>query len=416
MQAIYQKDLVSHVSVNKGKIALPFITVFAAFLLSIVFGELDALVYVFFIGISVLYGLLLNKYNNSPKLCFGLMLILVLYLTVFIGCRDFGVGTDTLVYIDDYWQDANYVHSINDFNDFDYISKAFLVLSMIGHLFSNDHQALLILTAFVINFITFLSVYIFNYKRLQINWVIYIAIWQFLLMNNSMNLMRQYCSLSFMLLALVLCLKRKFVIAIICAFIGYQFHGTSLILSLLIVYYFLDNKLGPSKRNLITILILIGLLIVVYSSFYYISWLVSNGIINDHFDSYTNNDVSKGQNMFGVSYLAMSLLFIYLAIYLRKKKFISNSEQYYLITVYGTSIILRAAAFSLVFLARLSESYTYIIYFILAYLLTKFSSKIPIIVQIMIYVVILYFWYNQIIIGGATESYPYHSAILGITI
>lgn len=47
MQAIYQKDLVSHVSVDKGKIALPFITVFAAFLLSIMFGELDALVYVF---------------------------------------------------------------------------------------------------------------------------------------------------------------------------------------------------------------------------------------------------------------------------------------------------------------------------------------------------------------------------------
>lgn len=414
MQAIYQKDLVSHVSVDKGKIALPFITVFAAFLLSIMFGELDALVYVFFIGISVLYGLLLNKYNNSPKLCFGLMLIFVLYLTAFIGCRDFGVGTDTLVYIDDYWQDANYVKNLNDFNDFDYVSKAFLVLSLIGHLFSNDHQALLIITAFVINFITFLSVYIFNYKKLQINWVVYITIWQFLLMNNSMNLMRQYCSLSFMLLALVLCLKRKFVIAAICAFIGYEFHSTSLILSLLIVYYFLDRRFKPRKRNFITILILIGLLIIVYSAFYYIGWLVSNGILNLHFEGYTNNDTAEGHNMFGISYLAMSFLFIYLALYLRKKKFISNSEQYYLITIYGTSIILRAAAFSLVFLARLSESYNYIIYFILGYLLTKFSNKIPITVQFMIYIVILYFWFKEIIIMGGTESYPYRSVILNI--
>lgn len=178
------------------------------------------------------------------------MLIFVLYLTAFIGCRDFGVGTDTLVYIDDYWQDANYVKNLNDFNDFDYVSKAFLVLSLIGHLFSNDHQALLIITAFVINFITFLSVYIFNYKKLQINWVVYITIWQFLLMNNSMNLMRQYCSLSFMLLALVLCLKRKFVIAAICAFIGYEFHSTSLILSLLIVYYFWIEDSNPEKEIL----------------------------------------------------------------------------------------------------------------------------------------------------------------------
>lgn len=176
----------------------------------------------------------------------------------------------------------------------------------------------------------------------------------------------------------------------------------------------MDRRFKPRKRNFITILILIGLLIIVYSAFYYIGWLVSNGILNLHFEGYTNNDTAEGHNMFGISYLAMSFLFIYLALYLRKKKFISNSEQYYLITIYGTSIILRAAAFSLVFLARLSESYNYIIYFILGYLLTKFSNKIPITVQFMIYIVILYFWFKEIIIMGGTESYPYRSVILNI--
>ena len=393
---------------------LPVITIIAGFIIPFIFGEDNAYVYSWFIAFSIVFGFLLNSYNNRSNICLLLLLLLITYLTVFIGCRDFGVGTDTLVYIDDYWDKGRYVHSIGDFFDFSYISKAFLLLSVIGHLFSDDHQSLLILTALTINAVTFLSVYIFNYKKLQINWVVYIVIWQFLLMNTSMNLMRQYCALAFMQLALVLFLKRKYFWAILSVVIGYQFHSTVLVLGLMGLFYLFGKYFEPKKRNILTFIVLLLLIIATLSAFKYISLLITGDYINEHFDLYTDNSVFESHNLFGVSYLTFSFLFVFSTIYLRQKRLISNNETYLLITLYSTAFILRLTGFSLVYLSRLSDSYNCFIYLILAYLLTKFSNRIPFLIQFMIYTVIFYSWFSGYILNSGAGTYPYHSVILNI--
>ena len=399
---------------GRGNVSLPLFSIIAISIVSIVFGQEPAIIYILFIAGSLIFGYALNVYNNHPKTCLLLTLLLVTYLTIFIGLRDFGVGTDTMVYVDMYWDWGNYVHSIRDFSNFDYVSNAFLLLSVIGHIISNDHQILLFLTALTINLSTFIALYIANYKELRINWIIYIFIWQFLFMNTSMNAMRQDCAQGFALLSVVLFFKRKWIYALICFFIAYEFHSTVLILLPIVGCYYLDMFCGPKKRNVYTIIGLLFLVAVMFSIFKYLDWFISNGYINDHFDTYTDNSHFEGGNLFGVSYIAMTVLYIYVCVYLRKRNLISDSSNYLLITLYGLSFVLRLSAYSLVYVSRLSAYYNYISFFALAFLLTRFSKKIPLLIQSMLYIIILYTWFVGPILVGTDETYPYHSVILGI--
>lgn len=413
-QISLNKSIFSNQIIGKGNIVLPILSVVAIAIVALLLGQAPALTYIYFIAGSILLGWLLNKYNNRPKVCFTLMLFLVAYLTVFIGLRDFGIGTDTTVYIDTYWETGQYVDGVKDFFGYDYISKAYLLLSVIGHLFSNDHQTMLVLTALTINLSTFLALYVVNYKKLEVNWVLYIFLWQFLFMNTTMNEMRQDCAQGFALLSIVLFIKKKWLWFAVCAFISFEFHSTVLALLPMFGCFFLDRYFGPKQRNIYTIVGLIALVVIVTSIFQFGNWLISSGWLSDHFDLYTNTSTFESTNLFGVSYMAISVLFVYVCLYLRKKKLISSSLNYYLLTIYGISFIFRLAAFSLVYLSRLSHYYTYIAYFALAYLMTQYSKKIPLTVQVMIYIVVLYTWFSATILGDSGETYPYKSEILGI--
>ena len=413
-QIFLNKSVFSKQLMGRGNVVLPIMSVVVIAILALLLGQEPALTYIFFIAGSVLIGWLLNKYNNRPKVCLTLMLFLVVYLTVFIGFRDFGIGTDTNVYIDNYWELGQSVNGIKDFFGYDYISKAYLLLSVIGHLFSDDHQTMLLLTALTINLTTFLALYIVNYRQLEINWIIYIVLWQFLFMNSTMNEMRQDCAQGFALLSMALFIKKKWIWFLICIFISFQFHSTVIALLPIVGCYFLDRHFGTKQRNIYTVVGLIALVVIVTSIFQFGNWLISSGWLSDHFDLYTNTSTFESTNLFGVSYITISLLFLFVCLSIRKKKLISSSLNYYLLTIYGISFILRLAAFSLVYLSRLSHYYTYITYFALAYLMTQYAKKIPISVQVMIYIVVLYTWFTTTILGNSGETYPYQSSILGI--
>lgn len=401
-------------AIGNGLISLPILSLIAISIICLAVDQDSALVYTIFIACSLAIGWLLNKFNNKPRICFVLLLALVVYLTAFIGLRDFGVGTDTLVYVDSYWDWGKYIHNVTDFTGFDYADKGYLLLSVIGHLLSDDHQIMLILTALVINLFTFLAVYIANYKQLRINWVIYIFIWQLMFMSVSMNAMRQTCAQAIALCSLVLFSKNKKLLGLLLIFIAYNFHSSLIALIPLLGYYLLDKHFSHRNRNIYTGIGLALLLLIVFGIFKYLQDFINLGLINGHFDVYTDNSTFNGENLFGVSYITMTIIYLYLIYYLRKQNLITNSVSYMLAMIYITSFIFRIASYSLVYLSRLADYYVYIVYFALAYLLTKFSKTIPLWIQIMIYVIVLYTWFMGPILGSTNDTYPYHSVILGI--
>lgn len=82
-----------------------------------------------------------GEFNSSNQYCFS-------------GFRDFGVGIDTTVYINSFFESAQMLTSLKDFASFE-SDKGFLALAFLASSFSNDSQSLLLVTAFLYSFSTF---------------------------------------------------------------------------------------------------------------------------------------------------------------------------------------------------------------------------------------------------------------------
>ena len=86
--------------------------------------------------------------------------MVVIANTIVLGLRDFGVGTDTLVYIDSYY---NLAETLDNFHEIlvidNAMDKAFLMLAYISTLFGWKSQMLLLVTELFIIFFVVLGLY-----------------------------------------------------------------------------------------------------------------------------------------------------------------------------------------------------------------------------------------------------------------
>ena len=95
------------------------------------------------------------KKNKYISLLF--LLFVIVANTIIIGLRDFGVGTDTLIYIDSYFLEGGRTTFKNIiFESYEERDKGFLMLAYISTMVSTNSQALLVVCElFIISFIIF---------------------------------------------------------------------------------------------------------------------------------------------------------------------------------------------------------------------------------------------------------------------
>lgn len=122
--------------------------------------------YIFILIINLILSYIANIYYDKKfKLVSILSIsILVLVNVIFSGCRDFGVGIDTTVYIDSYFNAAQSLGSVKDFFEFDG-DKGFLLLACLASSFSDESQSLLIVTEMFIQ--TFFYLALWQYKKVE---------------------------------------------------------------------------------------------------------------------------------------------------------------------------------------------------------------------------------------------------------
>ena len=190
-------------------------------------------------------------------------------------------------------------------------------------------------------------------------------------------------------------------------------HSSSIIALPLLGIYYLSSFPDKRKRNLITILLLIGLLFAIGSVFMLLPIFAHLGIISEIYaDRYGANSEFSSVYIFGPGFIAKSVI-IYLLIYYNKKKGTLNDKMAYLsYTIHSTAIILRLTALYVIYLSRISMYYDYIDIFLLAIILSNNKAS-----KIYVYGIcfcIIYLWYTSYIIGNSAETYPYKSQILNI--
>ncbi len=150
-----------------------------------------------------------NKYSAYMSL-----FLIVLVNTFFIGLRDFGVGTDTLVYIDVYFDYARKIQNINDVFASDILfDKGYLVLALISSWMSDDSQALLVVTEFFITLFIVLGVIQYK-KTINFNFSTFFMLFWLIYQVQTINLMRQFCAVSLLFFAFSLFIQRKYVLYI----------------------------------------------------------------------------------------------------------------------------------------------------------------------------------------------------------
>ena len=129
-------------------------------------------------------------------------------------------------------------------------------------------------------------------------------------------------------------------------------------------------------------------------------------------DRYGSQNEYGSANIFGIGILTFMVLVFWAIGYLKQNKSITEREAYLAYTVHSLFIILRMSAFSVNYLSRISHYYYYFDILMISMLLSNSNISKPI--KYGIYLCVCYLWYSNYILGGAGETFPYHSKILGL--
>lgn len=371
--------------------------------------------YIFLFILNVIFALFADMtFNRNKKVCWFWLAMIILSDTILFGFRDFGVGTDTNVYIQDYFHNTIYIHNLHDFIvDEDSGDKGYLLLAMITRKFTSHPQGLLVATSlFQILFIV-LGMYQFK-KVLGIKFYIYILLYDLTLSAASLNNMRQFCAMGLLLLGFSLLLQGKWKHYIVFQVAAYFFHSTSVFFLIVPFVYYMSHMKNIKMRNLMTIAGIIMILVMMASFFYFLAMAGDLGIIKESYaDRYgeygryvANESFSTGKTK--VLLVLNNLVMIFFA---WRYKALNSKIVYIIFTLFTLTTILEQLGFIVMYTFRLAF-YVGIVYYVYLSLMYD-SRKVPLPFKLLGYMLFAYIFIKSTI-GGANEIYPYTSRILGI--
>lgn len=376
---------------------------------------MDPYLLIFIINLGIAF--FANKsYDHGRRILSALLLVvLVATNTVFSGCRDFGVGIDTNVYIDSFFRSAQSLESVKDFLEFEG-DKGFLLLAYLASLYSEDSQSLLIATELFIQ--AFLYLALWQYKKVE-NISIFVATALFCIMFycHTLNLMRQFCAISMLAFAFSLFIQGKKKSYVALQVLAFFFHSTS------VVFVFVPLMMEISKfenlktRN--TYLSLLVVLLLVFVSFYsyFLVLLGDFSVISETYaDRYSmSGQYSRGETVTGGTGLGKLFAFCYpiaFIVYAIYRKIEGKSILYFMLTLTVSYSILQLLGYQVRFVDRIAFYLSFISFIYVSKIFS--SSRANLVIKIFMFYMYFSKWYSIYIVSGGGDVYPYSSTILNI--
>lgn len=359
---------------------------------------------VFFIAIMA--TMLAQKNQKSKMLFLAYSSIAVLLPSALAGLRDDSVGTDTLNYPVLCYNIAEQSDSLMVTLTTSLSDPLFTLLIFLGYLKGSMAWSLFFVELFIVLFV-YIAIY-FSRDRLRM-WKAYM-IFMFLFFNLSLNLMRQTMALSVCLLTFVLWLNGKtkwgvlfFIVALLC-------HTTSIIFLLpLFLFYYIVVRKKKIPFYYILFMIFAVVLIKPISSF-----LMSIGLLSQHFSAYVEDDSSMFSN---TNLLSQLILFIFLKQFCSFIKgrgiYMERYIVFSLLIAFSAVIFISASVIS--HWAYRVAFFFEILYVInIPYFLRQIKEKRVFMFERSFYVFIVLYWFIDVVINGSNATYPYTSVLLGI--
>lgn len=340
--------------------------------------------------------------------------LIVVINTVFSGFRDFGVGIDTTVYINSFFESAQMLTSLKDFASFE-SDKGFLALAFLASSFSNDSQSLLLVTAFFIQFFYFCALWLFKKYN---NVSLFLATFFFCIMfyGHTLNLMRQFCALSILAYGFANFIKGNLKVYIYCQLVAYFFHSSAIIFVILPIMWRISFMQDKNKKNVYSILAIVGMSVIVSSFFLLMSFLGNFGLISDFYaERYSQTGSYAARANVGGTGLGVIAVFLYPIVfvyYAKRKKAINENILHFVFVLTCISSLLQLLTYKVTFLERVTYYITFILFIYQAKLFS--TSKINILVKFIMIAIYIYNWYALYIINKGGDIIPYKSHILNI--
>lgn len=374
--------------------------------------------YIFILIINLILSYIANIcYDKKYKLVSVLSIsILVLVNVIFSGCRDFGVGIDTNVYIESYFKTAADLLSLKAFWNVEGFDKGFLLLAYVSNLFSNDAQSLLVVTSLFIQVFFYLALW--QYKKVC-NISIFVATLLFCIIFycHTLNLMRQFCAISLLAFAFSLYIQGNRKLYLLLQVLAYFFHSTSVIFVFIPLIWKLSNMKNGKKKNMYALFIVIGLLIFISSFFYFASllgdWSLLSEIYADRYGK-TGEYQVEVQTIGGTG-LGTIFKFIYpiaFILYARYVKSIDKNISFFILMICLCSLILESLSYQVRFVNRIAFYLSFIMYIFLSIIFS--SNKMKIAIKAIMILLYISNWYTLYVVSGGGDVLPYKSKILNV--
>lgn len=369
--------------------------------------------YILLLAVTTLFAYFADKlFKKYHKLSVLFIIGIVVFYTIIAGLRNFGIGTDTNVYIELYFNTAKSIISVKEFLSLESMDKGFLFLCWLSSQISSDLQVVLVVVELWIIAFTMHGAYMLKRDHGMKLWI-FVFLYFFMFFGYSINLMRQFCAMSLLFWGFAWLRNGNWKVFAVTQVIAYYFHSSSVVFLVVPLVYFLSYMKNQRIRNYITISISIFFIVILASFHQYISVLGNLNLVSgEYVDRYGQNSEFKATAGSSVLMLLSYIsIFYFLYIACRDKR-IPVYYRYILVTLFSISFMFAQLNFITAYLDRLSY---YISFIYLTYLVYALGSKrIPLLIRITVVSFTIFFCYRIFIENHGAEIYPYASKILGI--
>lgn len=360
-------------------------------------------------------SLYLGNYKMSEnKICISVFIVLI-SSSLFAGLRNMGVGTDTEIYIRDYYNSVGKASlidvasgSINDKTNLH--SWGFSMLSWLANKIPGRYNALLYVASFF--FLSFtLRGFMKIRRKCKISLCYLIIPLMLYFYNQSFNYMRQFCALGILFWGFCCFIRKEYVKYSISQVIAFTFHTSSVLFVVVPVLYLISHSNRYIRYFVLFCIIILAFLL---NQYYYslLSFMVSHGLVSDLYGdrygltgNYEGNTIEKTN----------ILLFIagYLVIlYSKTKRVIPDKDFFFCFLLHTIYIALYMLTSLSVFLFRVSF-YVYIVENIYIAIILS-SKRTNLLIKSFYTICLIFYWVKYFILMNACETYPYKSSILGL--
>ena len=167
-----------------------------------------------------------RSFNHRTKvIC---ITIIIFAMSIVGGVRDIGVGTDTEIYTEYYFQLSRYISSISDIiKEGIECDRGYLVLNWISHLLGDKPQSALFLSQLFTLGLIFSATYKISNHIGAKEITSFTILFCFMYYNMTYNYMRQFCALSLLIWGLYYIVKNKWWHYVVIQMLAYFFHTSS---------------------------------------------------------------------------------------------------------------------------------------------------------------------------------------------